>query len=137
MYQISSNPSKIWFWKIQSMHLISTVLLFMIIAQKAIKLQSIKIGGPKKLFYVSTFNLVKRVSIFVHTSIFFRPQRLTGHSFVAPWAIMMNSSSFESPKSYLFGHYLRSESKKRAHVQNWSLVKNLHFLIYPHETWCK
>ena len=30
---------------------------------------------------------------------------------------------------------LRSESKKGPHVQNWSLVKNLHFFIYPHETW--
>ena len=42
--------------------------------------------------------------------IFFRLPTLTGHSFGALWAMMMNSSSFESPKSYLFGHYLKNSS---------------------------
>ena len=32
---------------------------------------------------------------------FFRPPTLTGNSFVAPWAMMMKISSFESPKLYL------------------------------------
>ena len=38
---------------------------------------------------------------------FFRPPTLRGHSFAAPLAMMMNSSSFESSKSYLFGNYLK------------------------------
>ena len=32
---------------------------------------------------------------------FLQPPTLTGHSFKAPWAMMMKSSSFESPKLYL------------------------------------
>ena len=35
-----------------------------------------------------------------------RPPTLTGHSFPAPWATMMNSTSFESLKAYQFAHYL-------------------------------
>ena len=30
---------------------------------------------------------------------------------------------------------IKSESKKGPTFKNWPLVKNLHFLIYPHETW--
>ena len=41
---------------------------------------------------------------------FFRLPTLTGHSFWALWAMMMNSSSFESLKSYLFEHYLKNSS---------------------------
>ena len=44
------------------------------------------------------------------SGILFRLSTFTGHSFGALWAIMMNSSSFESPKSYLFGHYLKNSS---------------------------
>ena len=33
---------------------------------------------------------------------FYQTQTLTGHSFAAPCAILMKSSTFESPKSYLF-----------------------------------
>ena len=36
-----------------------------------------------------------------HTRIFIRPPTLTGHSFAALGAMMMKSSSFESPKRYL------------------------------------
>ena len=32
---------------------------------------------------------------------FFKPQNWTGYTLVAPWAMIMNSSSFENPKSYL------------------------------------
>ena len=44
----------------------------------------------------------------VQGQIFFGPPTLTGHSFAAPLAKMMNSSSFESPKPYLFGYYLKN-----------------------------
>ena len=33
---------------------------------------------------------------------------LTGHSFAAPWPMIMHSSSFQSPKPYPFGHYLKN-----------------------------
>ena len=36
-----------------------------------------------------------------HTRIFIQPPTLTGHSFAALGAMMMKSSSFESPKLYL------------------------------------
>ena len=38
---------------------------------------------------------------------FNQPPTLTGHSFAAPLAMMMNSSSFESPKPYLFALNLK------------------------------
>ena len=38
----------------------------------------------------------------VRGRIFFGPPTLTRHSLEAPWAMKMNSSSFESPKTYLF-----------------------------------
>ena len=34
--------------------------------------------------------------------IFLRPPTLTGHSYEIPWNMMIKSSSFESPKPYLF-----------------------------------
>ena len=40
--------------------------------------------------------------------IFFRLPTLTGRSFGALWAMMMNRSSCESPKLYLFGNYLKN-----------------------------
>ena len=39
--------------------------------------------------------------------IFFGPPTLKGHNFVAPRAMVMNSSSIESPKPYLFGNCLK------------------------------
>ena len=38
---------------------------------------------------------------------FFGPPTLIGHSFAAPYTMMMKSSSFESPKSYLYAHNLK------------------------------
>ena len=43
----------------------------------------------------------------VESPIFVGSPTLTGHSFGVLWAMMMNSSSFENPKSYLCRHYLR------------------------------
>ena len=40
--------------------------------------------------------------------IFFRSPTLIGHNFAAPWAMMMKSGSFESPKSYLLALYLKN-----------------------------
>ena len=45
-----------------------------------------------------------------HTRIFIRPPTLTGHSFAALGAMMMKRSSFESPKSYLFMHNLKTHT---------------------------
>ena len=38
---------------------------------------------------------------YAHARIFIQPPTLTGHSFAALGAMMMKSSSFESPKLYL------------------------------------
>ena len=40
--------------------------------------------------------------------IFFGLWSLKGHSFAAPWPMMMHSNSLESPKPYLFDHYLKN-----------------------------
>ena len=39
---------------------------------------------------------------------FFRSPTLIGHNFAAPWAMMMKSGSFESPKSYLLALNLKN-----------------------------
>ena len=39
---------------------------------------------------------------------FFGPPTLTGHSLATPWPIMMNGSSFESPKPYPFALNLKN-----------------------------
>ena len=52
--------------------------------------------------YSSHVYLVKRGSNGSGVESFFGPPTLKGHSFAAPWAMMMNSCSFESPKLYLF-----------------------------------
>ena len=45
-------------------------------------------------------NLLNETSLeFKMSDSFFKPPTLTGHSFAAPWPMIMNSSSFESPKS--------------------------------------
>ena len=61
--------------------------------------------SKKNLGYrVLTDLLSKKGFNSVWERIFFRPPTLTGHSFAAPWAMMMKSSSFESPKLYLLTH---------------------------------
>ena len=42
--------------------------------------------------------------------ILFRSPTLKGHSFSAPWAMMINSSSFESTKPYLLWHYSKTST---------------------------
>ena len=37
--------------------------------------------------------------------IFFGPSTLTGHTFADPWAMIINSSSLESPKPYIYLHW--------------------------------
>ena len=44
----------------------------------------------------------------VESRIFFGSPTLTGHSFAAPWAMMIKSGSFESPKPYLLVHNLKN-----------------------------
>ena len=39
---------------------------------------------------------------------FFKPPNLEGYSFAATWAMVMKSSSFESPKPYLFALNLKN-----------------------------
>ena len=41
-------------------------------------------------------------------NIFFRPPNFAVHIFAAPWAMMMKSSSFESPKPYPLTFYLKN-----------------------------
>ena len=58
----------------------------------------------------------------VYQGNFFRPPTLTSHSFAANWAMMMKSSSFESPKSYLYSNKLKNGKA--------ALIK---YIIYPFE----
>ena len=44
----------------------------------------------------------------VESWIFFTSPTLIGHNFAAPWAMMMKSGSFESPKSYLLALNLKN-----------------------------
>ena len=44
--------------------------------------------------------------------------KLIGHSFASPYSMMMNSSSFESPKSYFFGHYLKKQQFSTFKIRN-------------------
>ena len=78
--------------------------LFIIIAQEAAKLWPIKVGDLKKNPGLDSGP---------HSSgpcgrIFFRLPTLTGHSFATPWAMMMKSGSFESPKPYLLAPNLKN-----------------------------
>ena len=61
----------------------------------------------KKIALRSLFYLVKRGSNGSGVD-FFGPPNLIGHSFAAPWPMMMHSNSFESPKPYLFGYCLKN-----------------------------
>ena len=65
-------------------------------------------------------------------TIFFQPAALTGHNFIAPWSMMMNSSSFKIPMLYLCALNLESTFKVhnhssfkhtlfRGHVRNFDL----------------
>ena len=78
----------------------------MCISQGAAKMWPIKVGGPKKLPYLPLVYLVKWGSSEPRQGrIFYGLPTLKGHSFVAASPMMMNSDSFESPKSYLFALY--------------------------------
>ena len=78
--------------------------LFSIIGQGDAKLWPVKVGGLKKLPYLSFIYLVKWSSQFelYQGRIFF------GHSFAESWLMMINSGSFESPKSYMFALNLKN-----------------------------
>ena len=69
---------------------ISNEILFIVIAQGAAKLWPVKVGGWSNPFLLSK-----------SCDLLDRPPTLTGHSFAAPWAMIMKSCSIESPKPYL------------------------------------
>ena len=86
---------------------LSNKLPFNIIGQGAAKLWLVKVGGPKKLPYEMPVYL-KEIRLCQGRNFFFRPPSLTGHSFAAPWAMMIKSDLYESPKPYLFAHNLEN-----------------------------
>ena len=83
-------------------------LLFIIIVQGASKLWPVKFGGKKIKLRVKKLKPLDKAASNPKCLIFFRPPTLTGHSFTAPWAMMIYSTSFKSPKSYLFGYYWKN-----------------------------
>ena len=56
------------------------------VGQRVVKSLAIKVGCLKKK---------------IGANFFFRPLNLTGYSFAILWAMIMNKSSFESPKPFL------------------------------------
>ena len=79
---------------------LSNELLCIMIAQGAAKLWPFKVEGWRKILawaFSNPWSLSKSLG----TQNFSFPPTLTGHSFAALWAMMMKSSSYESPKPYL------------------------------------
>ena len=66
--------------------------------------------------------------------IILRPPTLTGHSFEASWAMMMKSSSFESPKPYLFAQYLKNSIQ--ALLRYVIIAQSNPILYHTEENWC-